>query len=103
VSFTSLVRDVGHRDGTLWIDRSTGHVVKMVSRPAVPRANFHLETTTTYGPILTDAWGALREELHSESQTSSAPVTSDMTITFDHYRRFASDAEGRKAVENGSL
>jgi hypothetical protein len=102
-SFTSLVRDAQHRDGTLWIERSTGHILKMVSRVAVPRADVLLETTTTYGPILTDAWGAVREQLHTEVQTQSGLVASDMTITLDRCRRFASAEEGPKAVENGSL
>lgn len=103
VHFSSAVADAQHGDGTMWID-ADAHVVKLTYAPnALPPHAASGTVTETGGPALADAWYVTKIDEAYGGRVLFVKGTGTFVGTFDHFKRFASAAEGLKALDDGSL
>ena len=104
VSFSSSRHDDQHGYGTMWIDSSDYHVVRLTYVPFVlpPHATSGSVTETT-AEVLSNVWYVARIDETYEGHALILHGTGTFTAVMDHFERFSSVAEGETAVKNDTI
>jgi hypothetical protein len=104
IAFSSSQHDDQHGSGTMWIDSSDYHVVKLTYTPYVlpPHATSGSVTETT-AEVLPNLWYVVRIDETYQGHALFLRGTGTFTALIDHFQRFATVAEGENAIENGKL
>jgi hypothetical protein len=104
VAFTSRVRDSQHGDGTMLIDRASGHVLALSYTPnQLPKHASWGHVAETGGAALRGLWYVTRisEQFRGHALLISGDATFDGA--FDHFRRFKSLGEAEAALDAKSI
>lgn len=104
VNFTSAIHDSQHGNGTMYIDTTTGRVVKLTYTPNVLPAHASSGFVTEVGgQRLPDLWYVVR--INEAYQGSLLLVSGRGTFNgvFDNFRRFSSLDQGEAALQNQSI
>jgi hypothetical protein len=102
VRFTSLKRDESHGDGTIVVDASSHHIVRVDFVPsALPKHVDKASVTITFGRVLPDLWDVVEMRQHYAGHMLFISGGADITTSLSNYRRFASRDEGLKALASG--
>lgn len=104
VNFASTSHDSQHGTGTMYIDTSSGHVVKLTYTPYVlPSHASSGSVTEVGGQRLPDLWYVVH--ISETYQGSLLLVSGQGTFNgvFDNFRRFASLDQGEAALQNQSI
>ncbi len=104
VDFTSEVRDAQHGDGTMLIDRLSGHVLKLSYTPnKMPHYATSGTVTETGGVALPDLWYPIRIEEGFRGHAFLLSGKATFGGTFDHFRRFDSAQAALDALSSNSI
>ncbi len=102
IHFTSLKRDESHGNGTIVVDVSSHHIVRVDFVPSVlPRYVDKASVTMTFGRVLPDLWDVVEMHQHYGGHVLFIRGGADIATTLTNYRRFASRDEGLKALASG--
>jgi len=104
VAFTSLFRDSQHGSGTMYIDRTKAHIVKLTYTPNVLPPHASSGTITEVGgQALPDLWYVVRIDEIYHGRAFIFSGTGAFTGIFDHFRRFPNRATGEAALQSGKI
>ncbi len=102
IRFTSLKRDESHGNGTIVVDVSSHHIVRIDFVPsALPKYVDKASVTMTFGRVLPDLWDVVEMHQHYAGHVLFVRGGADIATTLTNYRRFASRDEGLKALASG--
>jgi hypothetical protein len=102
LAFTSLKRDASHGDGTVVIDPTTHHIVRVDFVPSgLPKYVDRASVTVTFGQVLPGLWDVVEMRQHYQGHVYLIRGDADITTSLTNYRRFASRDEGLKALASG--
>ena len=104
VKFTSLVRDAQHGDGTMVIDKNTGHVQTIeydMNKPPDHASNGH--AVETYGEAISGLWTCTKVEETYDGRVGFVGGTASLSYTLDHFKRFAQSDAALAAITNRTL
>jgi hypothetical protein len=104
VGFSSAVHDAQHGGGTMWIDEATARVEKLTYVPYVlpPHATSG-SVTETNGEPLPELWYVARIDQKYGGRLLFVGGTGTFTGVLDHFKRFASSADGMAALHNATI
>lgn len=102
-TFTSLVRDEFHGNGSMTLD-GRGHVVNLTYTPSVLPAHASKARITIYrGGVLPDYWATIRSEGHYEGRYGFVHGSADMQSRNEHFHRFSSVDAAVTALNGGKI
>jgi hypothetical protein len=102
IAFTSLKRDENHGDGTMVVDPTSHHIVRIDFVPsALPKHVDKASVAITFGRVLPDLWDVVEMRQHYAGHVLFISGGADITTSLTNYRRFASREEGLRALASG--
>ena len=100
VTFSSDVKDTQHGNGTMLIDEKTARVLRLTYTPnALPPHASSGSVVETTSAVLGSAWYVTRIEQTYHGKALFLSGTGTFTGTFDHFRRYATAAEGLTSLK----
>jgi hypothetical protein len=105
VTFHSDLKDAQHGSGTLWIETATPqHVLATTYTPNAlpPHATSGTVTERSTSPLAA-LWYVTRIDQAYDGREAILTGTGSFTGTFDHFRRFPSEAAGLAALNAGTI
>ncbi|MBC5824169.1 MAG: hypothetical protein GIX02_04935 [Candidatus Eremiobacteraeota bacterium] len=104
IRFTSRLNDDQHGDGTMMIDRSSGHVASLTYTPKVlPQHATSATITETGGQALPGMWYVTHIDQRFRGRAFLVSGRATFTANFDHFRRFDSSKAASAALSDGSI
>ena len=104
VTFTSAIRDEQHGDGTMWIDESTARVITLTYTPNAMPSHATSGTVTERSSLAAPGiWYVTRIDETYGGREAIISGTGTFVGTFDHFKRFASVAQGQTALDDGTI
>jgi hypothetical protein len=98
-TFTALVRDRQHGDGSLSIDAASGHVVSLSYELAQPPERAESASVVeTFGRALPDLWTCVRLVETFRGRAGFLSGTATMSYTLENFHRFAQLSQAEAAL-----
>lgn len=98
--FRALVKDVHHANGTLYVDLANSRIIKAEFSPVVmPKPATEGKTIITFGNAAPGMWDIVQIDQRYSGRQMLIKGTFEALIVHDHYRKYPSLEEAKKALE----